>query len=209
MVARLMVVVTLLSSAVLLVCAPAFGEAKPALERPGIVDLDEPVLIDRDSLRREMRLNTNLAEYIDLYGWPDYAEIQEVVLQEPFAPYEVRLYYLKQNNYLAYGRVHIAPTVDDFGVRKFEGPIPAATLNRLLTASLEKARREAEAREAAMAPPAAEAVETDVALPEGETIEAPPAEAPPAMEEAPQAPAAEPAPADDSSEAEKPEETLS
>jgi hypothetical protein len=208
MVARLMVVVTLLSSAVLMVCAPVLAEQKPALERPGIVDLDEPVLIDRDALRREMRLNTDLAEYIDLYGWPDYAEIQEVELQEPFAPYEVRLYYLKQNNYLAYGRVYIAPIVEDFGVRKFEGEIPAATLNRLLTASLERAREEAAARQAAMAPPAEEG-EAEVALPEGEMIEAP-AEAPAAVEEAPQeVPAAEPAPADDSSEVEMPEETLS
>lgn len=207
MVARLMVVVTLLSSAVLLVCAPAFAGPQGALDRPGIVDLDEPVLIDRDALRREMRLNADLSHYIDLYGWPDYAEIQEVELQEPFAPYEVRLYYLKQNHYLAYGRVYIAPSVEDFGMRKFEGPIPPATLNRLLTATLEKARQEAAEREAAMAPPA-EAVEVDVALPEGEAIEAP-EEAAPAMEAEPAPPAAEPAPAGDSSEAEIPEETLS
>lgn len=207
MVARLMVVVTLLSSVALLVCAPAFAGPQPALERPGIVDLDEPMLIDRDALRREMRLNADLSHYIDLYGWPDYAEIQEVELQEPFAPYEVRLYYLKQNHYLAYGRVYIAPSVDNFGMRKYEGPIPPATLNRLLTATLEKARQEAAARDAAMAPPA-EAVEMEVALPEGETIEAP-AEAPAAMEEEPEAPAAEPAPADESSEVEMPEETLS
>jgi len=207
MVARLMVVVTLLSSAVLVVSAPAFAGPQPALTRPGIVDLDEPVLIDRDALRREMRLNTDLSHYIDLYGWPDYAEIQEVELQEPFAPYEVRLYYLKQNHYLAYGRVFIAPSVSDFGMRKFEGPIPPAALNRLLTATLEKAREDAAGREAAMAPPA-EAADTAAALPEGEAVEAP-GEVPAVMDQAPDAPAAEePAPADDSSEVEMPEETL-
>jgi hypothetical protein len=198
MVARLMVVVTLLSSAVLLVCGLAFAGQQPALERPGIVDLDQPVLIDRGVLGREMRLNTDLNRYIDLYGWPDYAEIQEVELQEPFAPYEVRLYYLKQNHYLAYGRVHIAPSVNDFGMRKFEGPIPPSTLNRLLTATLERARQEAAAREAAMAPPVEEV--TEVTLPEGEAIDAP--EEAPAMDDAE-------APADGSSEAEMPEETLS
>lgn len=204
MVARLMVVVTLLTSVAILFSGSAFAGPEEALDRPGIVDLDEPILIDRDALRREMRLNVNLAEYIDLYGYPDYAEIQEVQLQEPFAPYEVRLYYLKQNNYMAYGRVHIAPIIDDFGVRKFEGPIPPSTLNRLLTASLERARRDAAAREAAMAPPV-QAVEVEVVMPEGDAMEAPAV-----IEESPElVPAEESAPADGSSDAEMPEETLS
>lgn len=199
MVARLMVVVTVLSGVALFACAPAFAGSNEALERPGIVDLDAATLIDRDALGREMRLNTELSRYIDLYGWPDYAEIQEVELQEPFAPYEVRLYYLKQNHYLAYGRVYIAPSVNDFGMRKFEGPIPPATLNRLLTASLERARQEAAAREA-------EAMEAESAAAEVEVLEDDVIEAPAVVDEAP---AAEPAPADDTSEVEASEETLS
>jgi hypothetical protein len=202
MVARLMVVVTLLSSAVLLVCGPAFAGSQAALERPGIVDLDSAILIDRDALGREMKLNVELSRYIDLYGWPDYAEIQEVELQEPFAPYEVRLYYLKQNSYLAYGRVHIAPSINDFGMRKFAGPIPPATLNRLLTASLERARQEAAAAEAARAAEEA-AAEVDVLGDEGMDS---PVDAPAEVDEAP---AAEPASGEETSDAEMAEETLS
>jgi hypothetical protein len=207
MVARLMVVVTLLSSAVLLVCGPVFAGSQAALERPGIVDLDSAILIDRDALGREMRLNVELSRYIDLYGWPDYAEIQEVELQEPFAPYEVRLYYLKQNSYLAYGRVHIAPSINDFGMRKFAGPIPPATLNRLLTASLERARQEAAAAEAARAAEEAvvevDVVEVDVVDDDGMDS---PVEPPAAVDEAP---ADEPVSGEETSEAEMAEDTLS
>ena len=42
-------------------------------------------------------------------------------IDPPFAPYEVRLYYLRRNAYLAFGRVNVAPNVYDYGVRKYIG----------------------------------------------------------------------------------------
>jgi hypothetical protein len=116
--------------------ARAAGELRPSVERPDVFEIGDPVLISRATLEREMRLNSSLREHIDLYGWPDYAEVQEVQVEEPFASYEVRIYYLRRNRYLAYGRVVVAPSVQDFGVRKFEGPIRPETLDRLLTAMI-------------------------------------------------------------------------
>ena len=93
-----------------------------------------PILIPRRSLALEMRRNTDLRDWIHLYGAPDYAEVQEIQIDPPWAPYEVRLYYLKRNAYLAFGRVNVAPNVYDYGVRKYVGPINAAVIDRLLTA---------------------------------------------------------------------------
>ena len=81
-----------------------------------------------------MSRNSDLRDWVRLYGAPDYAEVQELEIDPPFAPYEVRLYYLKGNSYLAFGRVHVAPTLYDYGVRKYIGHIDPAELDRLLTA---------------------------------------------------------------------------
>ena len=60
--------------------------------------------------------------------------MQEIQIDPPWAPYEVRLYYLKRDAYLAFGRVNVAPNIYDYGVRKYVGPINAAEVDRLLTA---------------------------------------------------------------------------
>lgn len=107
---------------------------RPAPNRPEIVEVGEPILIERAVLAEEMERNVSLRDYIGLYGAPDYAEVQEIEIEEPFAPYEVRLYYLRGNRYLAFGRVNVAPSVYDYGVRKYIGAIDPEELARLLTA---------------------------------------------------------------------------
>lgn len=109
-------------------------EVRSAPDRPDIIDVGSPILITRAMLAAEMRRNTDLRDWVRLYGAPDYAEVQEIQIEPPFAPYEVRLYYVRQNAYLAFGRVHVAPNVYDYGVRKYGGPINAGVLDRLLTA---------------------------------------------------------------------------
>ena len=111
----------------------ARAELRTAPDRPGIYEIGDPIMINKTSLEHEMRLNVNLAAFIENYGWPDYSEIQEVQVDFPFAPYEVRIYYLRRNSYLAYGRVVVAPSVFDYGIRKYEGDIRPETLDRLLT----------------------------------------------------------------------------
>ena len=114
--------------------AMAGAQLRPAANRADVIEIGEPIIISRDVLKLEMQRNIELREYVELYGWPEYAEVQEVQVQEPFAPYEIRLYYLRRDQYLAFGRVHVAPSLYDYGVVKYEGSISEADLNRLLTA---------------------------------------------------------------------------
>ncbi len=107
---------------------------RPSPERPEILEIGDPIGVNREVLRREMDRNGGLRDYIELYGWPDYAEVQEVQVVEPFASYEVRIYYIRRNSYQVFSRVHVGPSIFDYGIRKFEGPISPETLNRLLTA---------------------------------------------------------------------------
>jgi len=113
--------------------APA--QSHPAVNRPEIKEVGDPILISRRTLAAEMTRNSDLRAWVRLYGPPDYAEVQELEIDPPFAPYEVRLYYVKGNAYLAFGRVHVAPTLYDYGVRKYIGKIDPSELDRLLTAA--------------------------------------------------------------------------
>jgi len=125
---------------VVLVVALAAASTASGLEiredpyRVGIVEVGDPVLLTYEQLTREMDLNAEMREYIRAYGRPDYAEAQRIELDEPYYPYEVRLYYLDGNRYAVFGRVHVAPTVTDFGSRKYIGKLQSEQLQRLLTA---------------------------------------------------------------------------
>jgi hypothetical protein len=114
---------------------PAQAQSHPAVNRPEIIEVGDPILISRSTLAGEMTRNSDLRDWVRLYGPPDYAEVQELEVDPPFAPYEVRLYYVKGNAYLAFGRVHVAPSLYDYGVRKYIGKIDPAELDRLLTAA--------------------------------------------------------------------------
>ena len=113
----------------------AQAQSHPAVNRPDVMEVGDPILISRKTLAREMTYNSDLRDWVRLYGPPDYAEVQQLELDPPFAPYEVRLYYVKGNAYLAFGRVHVAPSLYDYGVRKFIGKIDPAERDRLLTAA--------------------------------------------------------------------------
>ena len=128
-------------------------ETRPAVDRPDIIEIGDPILITRKMLFAEMRRNTDLRDWVRLYGAPDYAEVQEIQIDPPWAPYEVRLYYVRRNGYLAFGRVHVAPSIYDYGVRKYFGPINTIVLDRLLTAKTPaEARMEARSQAAALQP---------------------------------------------------------
>jgi hypothetical protein len=111
------------------------AQSRPAVNRPEIIEVGDPILISRRTLAAEMARNSDLRDWVRLYGPPDYAEVQQLELDPPFAPYEVRLYYVKGNAYLAFGRVHVAPSIYDYGVRKYIGKIDPSELDRLLTAA--------------------------------------------------------------------------
>ncbi len=117
-----------------------FGGSVAALEfreepyRVGIVDVGEPILLEYSELTNEMHKNTELRDWVQSYGRPEYAEYQRVELDDPFLPYEIRLYYVAGRRYVAFGRVYVAPAVTDFGVRKYVGKLDSAILRRILTA---------------------------------------------------------------------------
>jgi hypothetical protein len=120
---------------ILLGLAASEGAAtmRPAHDRPDVIEIGAPVLISRDLLKRELRRNSEMRLMVSLYGWPDYAEVQEIKPEYPYLPYEVRLYYLSRNEEWAFSPVIVSPALTDYGVRKYRGDIPDATLQRLLT----------------------------------------------------------------------------
>lgn len=134
MMARLAVVTSLLVGVGVATVALAAGP-HPALNRPDVFEVGEPMLISRETLKKEMGRNTDMAAYIKTYGWPDLAEVQEVTVDPPLAAYEVRLYYVRRDHMLAFSPVHVSAALEDFGLRKYDGPIPPQTLARLIAAA--------------------------------------------------------------------------
>jgi hypothetical protein len=178
----------LLAASCIVTVRDARAELRPALTRPDLMEVGDPTLITRETLRREMRRNAELGEYILTYGYPDYAEVQRIQVEEPLADYEVRLYYLDRERELAFARVNVAPTVVSYGIRRFEGPIPAETLGRLLTVRAVEEEMARARAETAAAPPPAEPVAAEAGPAAEPEAKAAPAE--PEVEAAP----AEPAP---------------
>jgi hypothetical protein len=123
-----------LVASLLVVSAAAGLEFREDPYRVGINEVGDPVLLTYEQLTHEMDVNGDLRTWINEYGRPDYAEVQRIEMDEPFFPYEVRLYYLDGNRYVVFGRVHVAPTVTDYGTRKYLGRLDAAQIRRLLTA---------------------------------------------------------------------------
>jgi outer membrane protein OmpA-like peptidoglycan-associated protein len=129
---RLLVVLCALCMVAASVGEAAAKERRRSKIRPDIVFVGDPVLISRDLLQSEARRISELSEYLDKYGWPDFAEIQEVVPEKPWAAYEVHLFYVRRMRHLVFSRVNVAPSVTDFGVRKYDGRITPEDLARLL-----------------------------------------------------------------------------
>src|SRR5262245_19327203 len=159
--------------ATLVLAPPARAqEMRPAVGRPDIMEVGDPILITRRVLGMEMRRNADLRDWVHLYGAPDYAEVQEIQIDPPWASYEVRLYYVRRNAYLAFGRVNVAPNVYDYGVRKYIGPINPAVVDRLLTAQPPYSSTAPAELEMQTVPHASVTVET--APVEGVPVESPP-----------------------------------
>jgi hypothetical protein len=114
-----------------LAIGPEVRRVTPA-NRPYIVEIGEPHAIDSYGLDRERKINSDLRAYLNLYGWPDYAEVQEIEPVIPWDAYEVRIYYLRRNTEIHFGRAFISPSVTDLGVVKYEGRMDAGTRDRIV-----------------------------------------------------------------------------
>ncbi len=157
--------------------APSASRAEVRREtterRPYIVEVGVPYSISPQRLEREARSNSELAEYLSNYGYPDYAEIQEVAPDLPWADHEVRVYYLESNLELDFGHVILSEAMPNLGVRRFVGRIPMSKRHEI------EVILEARATPPA-APPAAE-VQPAAAAPSAAAVQPPPpaAEPPP------------------------------
>ncbi len=94
--------------------------------RPYIVEVGEPYSITTEALDREARYISELSDYLSAYGYPDYAEIQDIAPDSPWAAYEVRVYYLNSDVEADFGHVILSEATPNLGVRKFVGHIPMA-----------------------------------------------------------------------------------
>ncbi len=123
--------VCVLAAALLLGAASAptvFGDVRKERteRRPYIQEVGEPYAINFERLQYEGNHISELQEYVQDYGFPDYSEIQEILPEWPWEPYEVRLYYLDRNLEVDFSPALISPAFPNFGVLKFRGDIPAA-----------------------------------------------------------------------------------
>lgn len=105
--------------------------------RPYITEVGPPRAIDRVRLDKEMTVNSDLRSWIRDYGYPDVAEIQDVVPEYGWSDYEVRTFYLTRNQELAFGRVAFFPRqgnpsfVGDYGLIKYQGVVQPENRKRL------------------------------------------------------------------------------
>lgn len=92
--------------------------------RPYIVEVGEPYAIGTEALQAQAANLSELQEYLREYGYPDYAEIQEIEPQWPWADREVRTYYLRTNIEIDFAHVIVSAAMRNFGVVVFHGQIP-------------------------------------------------------------------------------------
>lgn len=93
--------------------------------RPYVVEVGEPYSITMPTLRNEGDYISELHSYLSLYGYPEFAEVQEIEPEWPWESYEVRLYYLRRNLEIDFGHVFVDMAMPNYGVLKYQGDIPA------------------------------------------------------------------------------------
>ena len=132
--AKRLVAVTALTLAPTVALAIGFDDVRrvtPA-NRPYIVEIGDPRPLGPRALQKETTRNSDLRAYIDFYGWPDYAEVQDIEPNIPWDAYEVRLYYLRRDREIAFGRAYIAPQVHNLGLIKYQGKMEPDTRDRIV-----------------------------------------------------------------------------
>ncbi len=125
------------------------------VRRPYIVEIGEPYRISEATIKAESLKINDMRAYLNTYGYPDYAEIQEIQPDWPWDSYEVRLFYLRRNIEVDFGHVlSIEAASAELGLLKFKGGIPAS--KRLQIEALLAPPEEEAAPEVAVAPPKSE-----------------------------------------------------
>ena len=114
--------------------------------RTNLVEVGAPRPLTKTQLDRQISINPDLRSWVAHYGYPDVAEYQEVVPQFGWADYEIRTYYLRRNQALAFGMVASFPygaepsmpdytgLLPSFGLIKFQGTIAREDIDRVSAA---------------------------------------------------------------------------
>jgi hypothetical protein len=149
----------LIGSAVLATMLGAHGvhgdvRHSTSARRPYIVELGEPYSINSNTVDSEARKNSDMRAYLSRYGWPDYAEIQEVMPEWPWESYEVRLFYLRRNLEVDFSHVVVSRALTDYGLQRYQGTIPSQKQHEIEVVL--------EARNAPPAPPPAAEAQAEV-----------------------------------------------
>lgn len=92
--------------------------------RPYITEVGAPHSISMAAVEKEAQKISEMKTYLVEYGYPDYAEVQEIEPQWPWESYEVRLYYMRRNRQTDFGHVFLSEALPTFGVMKYQGVIP-------------------------------------------------------------------------------------
>jgi len=121
--------------------------------RPYIVEIGYPYAISARRLDYEIAHLSELQGYVQSFGYPNYAEIQEISPEWPWEPYEVRLYYLRSNLEADFSPVMLSPALPDFGVLKFRGDITPEKRHEIELV-LQSRRQAAPPRPVRISPPA-------------------------------------------------------
>ncbi len=91
--------------------------------RPYIVEVGQPYPIGAERLAYEVQQISAARECIRDYGYPDYAEIQEISPEWPWEAYELRLYYMRPNLEVDFSPVFLSEALPNFGVLKSRAEI--------------------------------------------------------------------------------------
>jgi hypothetical protein len=127
------IVAGLAVAAVVLVATHAAADVRRERpdRRPYIVEIDHPYEISVARVAEEAKKLSDMAKYIEYYGYPEYAEIQEIQPVWPWDQHEVRLFYVRRNLQLDFGRVVFSPAAPNYGVLKHRSEIPPEKLRRI------------------------------------------------------------------------------
>ena len=123
----------------------AWDCAGQSAQRPYVCDIGAAEPLSMHSFKELVRKDAALRATVARIGMPDAAELQRVLVNDPWADFEVRIYYRQYNRMYVFGRAFILGNPEVSHLRH-EGPIPATWLaSRRPAARSPGAARSAEA----------------------------------------------------------------
>ena len=96
-------------------------------QRPYVCDIGPAEPLSKESFNGLLRKDAAMRATVARIGMPDAVELQKVLVNDPWADSEVRLYYRKYDRMYVFGRAFILGNPEVSHLRH-QGPIPASWL---------------------------------------------------------------------------------